>query len=31
MSNEEIERQANIIAYHLEKESKKKQLQKGGK
>ena len=31
MSNEEIERQANIIAYNLEKESKKKQLQKGGK
>lgn len=31
MSNEEMEKQANIIAYHLEKESKKKQLQKGGK
>lgn len=30
-SNEEIERQANIIAYHLEKENKKKQYQKGGK
>lgn len=30
-SNEEIERQANIIAYHLEKDNKKKQYQKGGK
>ena len=30
-SNDEIERQANIIAYHLEKVNKKKQHQKGGK
>lgn len=30
-SNEEIERQANIIAYHKEKDNKKKQYQKGNK
>ena len=28
LSNEEIEKQANIIAYHVEKENKKKQYQK---
>lgn len=28
LSNEEIEKQANIIAYHMEKENKKKQYQK---
>lgn len=28
LSNEEIEKQANIIAYHKEKENKKKQYQK---
>ena len=31
LSNEEIEKQANIMAYLLDKDNKQKQIKKGGK